>query len=69
MARTKKAKNDDDLMVDDIQEDFLEDTATSEETTEEWEDEQPTGQLALDIYETPKKLTVSKDVSFERDLS
>lgn len=69
MARGKKAsKNDDLLMDDDLQEDFLDDTTEEPKqeelaTEEDWENEQPAGQLALDIYETPKKLIVKARVA------
>jgi len=67
MARNNKANNDDLLMGDDIQEDFLDETAalTDQPIDEEWaEDDEPvTGQLALDIYETPKKLIVKARVA------
>lgn len=65
MARTKKSekKGDDDLMVDDIQEDFLDEAVADEGADQEWDDEQPTGQLALDIYETPKKLIIKARVA------
>lgn len=64
MARSKKHASNDDLMVDDIQEDFLDDASAEETVAEEWdEDDQPTGQLALDIYETPKKLIIKARVA------
>lgn len=63
MARSKKNAKNDDLMVDDIQEDFLEDASVEDPVAEEWDEEQPTGQLALDIYETPKKLIIKARVA------
>jgi len=66
MARNQ-SKTDDDLLMDDpASDDLLDDMAEGQEVIEDegWgEEEQTTGQLALDIYETPKKLIVKARVA------
>jgi HSP20 family protein len=66
MARGQK-QNDDLLMEDELAAAFLgdddatpqaDDTAAVTVTEEAWEEEQPVGQLAVDVYETKEKLVV-----------
>lgn len=64
MARGQK-QNDDLLMGDELAAAFLGDDddaqvgdATATVTEETWEEEQPVGQLAVDVYETKEKLVV-----------
>jgi HSP20 family protein len=65
MARGQK-QNDDLLMEDELAAAFLGDDdaaqvgddATQTVTEESWEEEQPVGQLAVDVFETKEKLVV-----------
>jgi HSP20 family protein len=66
MARGQK-QNDDLLMEDELAAAFLgdddatpqaDDTAVVAASEETWEEEQPVGQLAVDVYETKEKLVV-----------
>jgi HSP20 family protein len=64
MARGQK-QNDDLLMEDELAAAFLGDDddaqvgdATAAVAEETWEEEQPVGQLAVDVYETKEKLVV-----------
>jgi len=64
MARGQK-QNDDLLMEDELAAAFLGDNddaqvgdATAAVAEETWEEEQPVGQLAVDVYETKEKLVV-----------
>jgi HSP20 family protein len=64
MARGKQ-QNDDLLMEDELAAAFLGDDddaqvgdATAAVAEETWEEEQPVGQLAVDVYETKEKLVV-----------
>lgn len=66
MARGQK-QNDDLLMEDELAAAFLgdddatpqaDDTAVVAAQEETWEEEQPVGQLAVDVYETKEKLVV-----------
>lgn len=64
MARGQK-QNDDLLMEDELAAAFLGDDddaqvgdATANVTDESWEEEQPVGQLAVDVYETKEKLII-----------
>ena len=67
MARGQK-QNDDLLMEDELAAAFLgdddqaaptdDDTAVVAATEETWEEEQPVGQLAVDVYETKERLVV-----------
>ena len=65
MARGQK-QNDDLLMEDELAAAFLGDDddaqvgdATAAVAEETWEEEQPVGQLAVDVYETKEKLIVT----------
>lgn len=64
MARGQK-QNDDLLMEDELAAAFLGDdddaqggAAEPATTEEQWEDEQPMGQLAVDVYETKERLVI-----------
>lgn len=71
MAR--KTRDDDLLMEDELTAAFLgdddvpatvqDDQATTAPADEEWDEEQPAGQLAVDVYETKEKLVVKGRVA------
>ncbi len=67
MARGQQQGGDDDLLIEDeLAAAFLDDeNAPVEEASEpsEWEEEQPAGQLAVDVYETNDKLIVKARVA------
>jgi HSP20 family protein len=63
----KSQQQDDDLLIEDeLAAAFLDDDAPAvadDSTNSEWEEEQPAGQLAVDVFETNEKLFVKARVA------